>query len=90
MADFKFHLIDNNTGEEVYASEGFSFDAVPTPDHRINDPELRDRYGGPAIVNRVEQTRSADGVEVNIYIDGNEERFNGETQERTYRPMETN
>lgn len=85
MADFTYHLIDNNTGEEVYASEAFDFEAVPTPEHRIHDPELMERYGGPAVVNRVEQSRSAEGVEVKIYIDGVEERLNGQEIDQNYR-----
>lgn len=85
MADFAFHLIDNNTGEEVYPSDAFDFTAIPVPEHRINDPELMERYGGPAVVNRVEQREGANGVEVNIYIDGVEERLNGNELDQNYR-----
>ncbi len=85
MADFAYHLIDNNTGEEVYPSDTFDFAAIPVPEHRIHDPELMERYGGPAVVNRVEQSEGANGVEVNIYIDGVEERLNGDEIDQNYR-----
>ncbi len=85
MTDYAYHLIDNNTGDEVYASEGFSFDSVPAPEHRIHDAALMERYGGPAIVDRVEQIRSASGVEVKIYIDAVEERLNGQAIDENYR-----
>ena len=85
MADFAFHLIDHNTGEEVYPSDAFDFTAIPVPEHRIHDPELMERYGGPAVVNRVEQSEGANGVEVNIYIDGVEERLNGDEIDQNYR-----
>ena len=75
MADTVYHLIDNNTGEEVYASNDFKFLAEPTPEHRINDEALRERYGAPAVVDRVEQL--PDGS-INVYIDGVEERTNNE------------
>lgn len=78
----RFRLYDNNTGEEVFASEGFAFSATPTPEHQIHDPELMTRYGGPAVVNRVEQ---GDG-EVRVYIDGVEERLNaGNEDDENYR-----
>ena len=73
MTETTYHLIDNNTGEEVYASEGFSFTALPTPEHRIHDAEMLARYGGPAVVNRVEPVSA---TEFNVYIDGVEERLN--------------
>ena len=73
MADAIYHLIDNNTGEEVYASEGFAFTGVPTPEHRIHDPELMTCYGGPAVVDRVE---AGDAGEFRVYIDAVEERLN--------------
>jgi hypothetical protein len=84
MADLAFHLIDNNTGEEVYASDALTFDAAPVPEHRIHDPELMERYGGPAVVDRVEPAEGADG-EINIYIDGVEERLNGQEIDQNYR-----
>ena len=68
-----YHLIDQNTGEEVYPSSQFKFLDRPAPNHRIFDEVLRDRYGGLAIVNRVEH--AADGS-VKVYIDGNEEVLN--------------
>jgi hypothetical protein len=68
-----YHLIDQNTGEEVYPSDQFRFLDKPVPNHRIQDEVLRDRYGGPAIVNRVED--AGDGS-VKVYIDGNEEILN--------------
>lgn len=85
MSDYAYHLIDKNTGEEVYASDGFQFESVPAPEHRIHDGALMERYGGPAIVDHVEQTRSATGVDVKIYIDGVEERMNGQDIDDTYR-----
>jgi hypothetical protein len=85
MTDYAYHLIDKNTGEEVYASAGFRFDSVPAPDHRLHDEALMERYGGPAVVDHVEQTRSAAGVDVKIYIDGVEERLNGQELNDSYR-----
>ncbi len=78
MADTVYHLIDNNTGEEVFASNDFKFLAEPTPEHRIHDEALRERYGAPAIVDRVEQ--QADGS-INVYIDGVEERTSSEAED---------
>lgn len=72
MAKIAFRLIDNNTGEEVSASDDFGFAAVPNIDHRLNDPELIERYGGPAVVQRVVE---ADGG-YDIYIDGTEQHLN--------------
>jgi hypothetical protein len=39
---------------------------------------MRDRFGGPAIVNRVET--AADGS-INLYVDGSEERLNADNQD---------
>ncbi len=81
MSD-RFRLYDTNTGEEVFASDAFAFTGTPTPEHRIHDPELMARYGGPAVVNRVEQ---GDG-EIRVYIDGVEERVNaGNEDDENYR-----
>lgn len=78
----RFRLFDNNTGEEVFASDDFAFTATPTPEHRIHDPELMARYGGPAVVDRIEQ---GDG-EVRVYIDGVEEQLNaGNEDDENYR-----
>lgn len=86
MAQYVYRLIDNNTGEEIYASDGFTFSAPPLPEHRINDPELRARYGAPAIVDKVETSPLDDGkVEVRVFIDGVEERVNGENSDENYR-----
>ena len=86
MTTYTYHLIDNNTGEEVYASDGFAFTAPPVPEHRIHDAELRDRFGGPAIVNRVEESELTDGtIEVKVYIDGTEEQTNADDQDQNYR-----
>ncbi|ESQ89269.1 hypothetical protein ABAC460_13325 [Asticcacaulis sp. AC460] len=86
MPQYVYRLIDQNTGEEVYASDGFTFAAPPLPEHRINDPELRAHYGAPAVVNKVETSELADGqIEVRVYIDGVEERVNGESAEENYR-----
>ncbi len=81
MTDAVYHLIDNNTGEEVYPSDDFKFYAVPTPEHRIHDPELLARYGGPAVVDRVEEVKADDGQPVfNVYVDGVEEQVNADTE----------
>ena len=86
MSRFTYRLIDNNTGEDVYPSDGFTFAAPPTPEHRIHDPEIIARYGGPAIVDRVEESEAADGtVEVAVYIDAVEEIVNGDLQDENYR-----
>ncbi len=86
MSRFTYRLIDNNTGEDVYPSDGFTFAAPPTPEHRIHDPELIARYGGPAIVDRVEESEAADGtVEVAVYIDAVEEIVTGDLQDENYR-----
>ncbi|WP_031236045.1 hypothetical protein [Asticcacaulis sp. AC402] len=87
MSKYLYRLIDNNTGEEVYASEGFTFSAPPIPEHRIHDAELRERFGGPCVVNKVEDADLGDGtIEVRVYVDGVEERENGDTQDNNYRP----
>jgi hypothetical protein len=78
MTEPIYHVFDNNTGEEIYLSTDFKFLDVPQPEHRINDENMRDRFGGPAIVNRVEA--AADGA-INLYVDGSEERINSDNQE---------
>ena len=81
MTDARYRLFDNNTGEEVFASEAFAFTAVPTPEHRIHDAELMARYGGPAVVDRVEGGKADDGTpEFRVYIDGVEERLNADNE----------
>ena len=86
MANYIYRLIDNNTGEEVYASDGFTFAAPPVPEHRIHDAELRERFGGPAVVDKVEEAELGDGtIEVKVYIDGVEEQTSGEDIDETYR-----
>jgi len=86
MSRYTYRLIDNNTGEEVYPSDGFTFAAPPTPEHRIHDPEVIARFGGPAIVDRVEEAEAADGsVEVSVYIDAVEEVVSGDLQDENYR-----
>jgi hypothetical protein len=91
MSRFTYRLIDNNTGEEVYPSDGFTFTAPPTPEHRIHDPEVMARFGAPAVVNRVEENEAADGtVEVTVFIDAVEEVVSGELQDENYRQQETN
>ena len=86
MPKYTYRLIDNNTGEEVYASDGFQFSAPPTPEHQIHDAELMTRYGGPAVVDRVDEKESGDTVEVTVYIDGVEERVNaGNEDDENYR-----
>ena len=73
MTAIIYHLIDNNTGETVSASDTFAFVNPPMPNHIIHDEALHDRYGAPAIVDRVENL--PDGS-VNVYIDGLEETTN--------------
>ena len=81
MTNPKYRLIDNNTGEEVYPSDDFRFAAAPTPEHRIHDPEIMARYGGPAIVDRVDEVKDADGQpQFDVYIDGVEEQVNADTE----------
>ena len=81
MSDVKYRLIDNNTGEEVSPSDGFTFYAAPTPEHRIHDPEVLARYGGPAVVDRVEEVKGPDGQpQFDVYIDGVEEQVNADTE----------
>jgi hypothetical protein len=81
MSEIQYRLIDNNTGEEVETSDGFGFEAVPVPEHRIHDAEVRARYGGPAVVDRVEEVNSPDGTpRFDIYIDGVEEELNADTE----------
>ncbi|MDI7774613.1 hypothetical protein [Asticcacaulis sp. EMRT-3] len=75
MAAILFHLIDNNTGEAVYASDSFRFLDVPLPNHIIHDDVLRERYGAPAIVDRVEN--APDGS-IHVYIDALEEQRNAD------------
>jgi hypothetical protein len=86
MTRYTYRLVDNNTGEKIYPSDGFTFAAPPVPEHRIHDPEVMARFGGPAVVDRVEESEAADGViEVTVYIDGVEEIVTGELQDENYR-----
>jgi hypothetical protein len=81
MNNIKFRLIDNNTGEEISPSNDFDFYAVPTPEHRIHDPEILARYGGPAVIDRVEEVKTANGQPMfDVYIDGVEEQVNADTE----------
>ena len=81
MSDINFRLIDINTGEEVIPSDGFRFYAVPAAEHRIHDPEIRARYGGPAVVDRIEEVNGPHGEpQFDIYIDGVEEQVNADTE----------
>lgn len=84
MTNIIYHLIDNNTGEEVSTSDGFAFANPPMPNHVIHDEVLHERYGAPAIVDRVEN--QPDGS-VNVYIDGQEEMTNSDMidTEQAYR-----
>ena len=86
MPKYSYRLIDQNTGEEVYPSDDFSFTVPPTPEHQIRDAELMAHFGGPAIVNRIEEETKGDVVEVRVYVDGNEERVNaGNEDDENYR-----
>ncbi|MDC7681984.1 hypothetical protein PQU92_01780 [Asticcacaulis sp. BYS171W] len=87
MPGLAYRFFDNNTGEEVFASDDFDFADAPTVNHRIKDPDLMTRYGGPAIINRIEQgeVNKAGSIEYRIYIDGSEERLNSQDIEQNYR-----
>lgn len=87
MPGLAFKLFDNNTGEEVFASDDFAFTAIPAIHHTINDPDLVERYGAPAVVQKVEQGAVNNGgaVVYNVYIDGSEERLNTQDMEESYR-----
>ena len=77
MTDYTYHLIDNNTGEEVYASNDFRFQDVPQPGHVLHDPDLQDRYGTQAIVDHVEESGAKGGaVEVRVFIGSTDEQLN--------------
>jgi hypothetical protein len=81
MSNLNYRLIDTNTGEEVFASNDFRFDTVPPPEHRIHDADILARYGGPAVVDRVEEIKAADGQpQYDIYIDGVGEQVNADTE----------
>ncbi|UDF02280.1 hypothetical protein [Asticcacaulis sp. AND118] len=87
MPGLAYRFFDNNTGEEVFASDDFDFADMPTVNHRIKDPDLMSRYGGPAIINRIEQSEvnKAGAVEYRIFIDGSEERLNSQDMDQNYR-----
>ncbi|BBF82074.1 hypothetical protein [Asticcacaulis excentricus] len=87
MPGLAYRFFDNNTGEEVFASDDFDFAAMPTVNHLIRDPELVARYGGPAVINRIEQgeVNTAGAVEYHIFIDGSEERLNSQDIDENYR-----
>jgi hypothetical protein len=86
MTTYSHRFFDKNTGEEIYASDDFRFTAVPAISHRISDPEFRERYGGPAVINRVETgDEQGDEVELLVYVDGAEEILNNQDQEEGYR-----
>lgn len=86
MTTYSHRFFDKNTGEEIYASDDFRFTAVPAINHRISDSEFRDRYGGPAVVNRVETGQTDENeVELLVYVDGAEEILNTQDQEDSYR-----
>ncbi len=79
MTQYAYHLIDKNTGEEIYASHDFRFLDMPAVNHRINDEVLRERYGGPAVVDHVEQGQPKnDVIDVKVYVDGVSEQLNND------------
>ncbi len=81
MTELNYRLIDLNTGEEVSASDDFRLYALPAPEHRFHDAEILARYGGPAVVDRVDQGKDASGApRFDIYIDGVEERVNADSE----------
>ncbi len=74
MTEYVYHLIDCNTGEEVFASDDFRFLNPPAPNHRINDPVLKERYGSSVFVDRIEEEPAGVGItSVNVYIDSSDE-----------------
>ena len=86
MTRYTYRLIDNNTGDEIYPSDGFTFVAPPVPEHQIHDPEVIARFGAPAVVDRVDEREAADGtVAVSVYIDAVEEVVSGDLQDENYR-----
>jgi len=81
MTELNYRLIDLNTGEEISPSDAFRLYALPTPEHRIHDAEILARYGGPAVVDRIDEVKDAAGTpRFDIYIDGVEERVNADTE----------
>jgi hypothetical protein len=82
-----YRLFDNNTGEEVFASANFKFADPPLPNHRIHDEDLVERYGAPALVDRVEAGSVSDDnrLEIKVFIDADEERLNGQDIDTSYR-----
>ena len=86
MPTYNFRLFDKNTREEVYASNEFQFGGIPEINHRIHDPDLVERYGGPAIVNAVSESADNDPdsgvISIDVIIDGVEERLNTTPYER--------
>ena len=81
MTELNYRLIDLNTGEEVSPSGNFRLYALPTPEHRIHDAEILARYGGPAVVDRIDEVKDPSGApRFDIYIDGVEEQVNADTE----------
>jgi hypothetical protein len=80
MPRYQFRLFDKNTREEVYASSDFQFGGIPEINHRLHDPDLVERYGGPAVVNAISQSPdtdpASDVIVFDVIIDGVEERLN--------------
>lgn len=73
MAHYQHRFFDQNTGEEVFASDDFSFASMPEINHILRDPELVERFGGPAIIHRIEEEpildSTSDALRLKIYID---------------------
>ena len=80
MPTYRFRLYDKNTSEEVFASNEFSLGGIPEINHRLHDPDLVERYGGPAVVNAVRESPDydpkSDIIRLDVIIDGVEERLN--------------
>lgn len=74
MTNYKHRFFDINTGDELYASNDFKFTSVPEINHRLRDPDLVERFGGPAIVHCIEELPikdlNSDVIELLIYVDG--------------------
>jgi hypothetical protein len=74
MSTIKHRFFDINTGDELYASDDFAFASMPEINHRLHDPDLVDRFGGPAIIHRIEELPikdiNADEIELLVYLDG--------------------
>jgi len=68
MTHYIYRLIDSNTGEEVEASEAFTFVDVPLIGHHLIDAALIQHYGGPAIVNQVNENKVPESTDIEVLV----------------------